>query len=454
MASIMTREAYDAGYDDELRQVRKVREELSSDYKIVKMWDEDTKTWLIHRKSDDQQFLGFPWNPSRQFVELLDRGAGIAATALLNHLNLVNPIAQIPMESFQGNLEQAEWFSVWDFCDAGSLAEFMSSPPGVGGVPKQELTACGRVKRFLPESLVWHVTISMLRALAWLHEGYREEVCIDWEGDTPLRQIQGRRAETDERGSVGEDWMPVLHRNIRAENIFFQHPRGSETYGNCKLGNFSKAFVSGHVHNNSGGQVVCSEDGTVPLDKLRQHMAVQNIYTVKKNERPYFKGTELYHLGEVLYQMMTRKTIPDREECPICQGQHHNPQDTTVAQGRCPLGKHFFLGEELGIAQDLTPVDTPLEYTLQLRQLVYDMLSQQYRGSGSKQVDGKNAIALLGQAWKGYDEWKENDEDGKLYRDEWDDMVLRYKNWVNKEEANMESAKRQSGRDAVDVLDV
>lgn len=260
---------------------RTAQEILASGYELVKLWDENSNTWLICRKKDGQLFLGYPWEPSIPFVKLLGQGTGQAVGALLNHANLVNTIINIPMNILQGAKNQVQYFSVWDFCDAGSLGGFMKMT-GAAGVPRQEVTTDGRVKKYLPESLVWHVAISMLRALAWLHEGYREEVCIVWEGDEPTMETRGWRAETEQDGSMGEDWMPILHRDIRADNIFFQHPRGSETYGYCKLGNFSKAFVSGHVHNTSGGQVVCSANDKVPLRKLRQHMSVQDIYTVKK----------------------------------------------------------------------------------------------------------------------------------------------------------------------------
>lgn len=271
------------GVGQEGMPTRKAEEILASGYEQVRVWDEDSNTRLIRRKADGQLFLGYPWEPSAQFAGLLERGAGEAVAALLNHANLVNIINNISVQVFQGSSEdKVEYFSVWDFCDAGSLSGFMRRPAGTGGVPRQEVTADGRIKKFLPESLVWHVALSMLKALAWLHEGYRQEPCIAWVGGEPIPQIRGWRAEEEQDGALGEDWMPILHRNIRADNIFFQHPRGSETYGYCKLGNFSEAFVSGHVHNNSGGQVVCSEDDAVSLDKLRQYMAVEDIYTVKK----------------------------------------------------------------------------------------------------------------------------------------------------------------------------
>lgn len=260
----------------------KAQEMMASGYEFVKKWDEDSETWVIRRKADGELFLGYPWKTSPEYAGLLERGAGEAVAALLNHANLVNVINNIAVKAFSGSKDQVKIFSIWDFCDAGSLAAFMQRPAGTQGVPRQEVTRDGRVKKFLPEGLVWHVATSMLRALAWLHEGYREEPCVEWAGAEPWVKWQVWRSEAKQDGSMGEDWMPMLHRNMTADNIFFQHPRGSETYGHCKLGNFSKVFVSGHVHNMAGGQVVCAEDDKVPLDKLRQHMAAQDMYTVPK----------------------------------------------------------------------------------------------------------------------------------------------------------------------------
>lgn len=163
----------------------------------------------------------------------------------------------------------------------------------------------------------------------------------------------------------------------------------------------------------------------------------------RQNERPYFKGTELYHLGVVLYKMMTRKEMPDREECVLCGGRHHEAGDPAVARALCPFGKHFSVGDELGA----------LDYTPRLRKLVGKLLSQQYRGSGSRQVGGANALVFLDDAKEGYEWWKEVDADGKLHRDQAIDLLLRANNRANKDLADMESAKRQSGPGALDVLD-
>lgn len=151
--------------------------------------------------------------------------------------------------------------------------------------------------------------------------------------------------------------------------------------------------------------------------------------------------------------MMTRKEVPDKEECPLCGGLHHEPGDPTVARASCPFGKHFSLGDKLGIDERGSPVGTMLEYTQRLRKLAYDLLSQQYRGSGSFQVGGRDALVFLDQAKEGYEWWKEADEDGKLHRDEASDMLLRAQNRLNKDMADVESAKRQSSPDALDVLD-
>ena len=85
---------------------------------------------------------------------------------------------------------------------------------------------------YMPESLCWHVLRSVFKGLLWLHTGQRF-FCSD-----TVPEVQEIRA-------VDDDWFPILHGAVKPENIFFQLPRGQEKYGPCKLGNFSKAFISG-----------------------------------------------------------------------------------------------------------------------------------------------------------------------------------------------------------------
>ncbi len=156
---------------------------------------------------------------------------------------------------------------LWDYCDAGTLQNVLddfshdSDPLAAGG--------------FLPEGFVWHVALGLLRALQWLHEGAREtyEVLPPLAGkgsgggfedgaEERCRRVRGRKEA--EKG-----WMPVLHRDVRAENVFLQHPRGVETYGAVKLGNFERCWVAG-----SGGKgvaaVVGMEEEDVSFGVLRE----------------------------------------------------------------------------------------------------------------------------------------------------------------------------------------
>lgn len=97
---------------------------------------------------------------------------------------------------------------------------------------------------FLPESLVWHVAIGVLRALMFLHEGKRDVISVEKDAATG----QFKRVRTVKGPPETEpDWLPILHRDIRAENIYLQHPRGIETYGQVKLGGFEQCYVSGSV---------------------------------------------------------------------------------------------------------------------------------------------------------------------------------------------------------------
>jgi serine/threonine protein kinase len=119
---------------------------------------------------------------------------------------------------------------------------------------------------FLPESFVWHVGLGLLRALQWLHEGVRDTyLAVPAAGRFKgFRRVRGK---TD----AELDWMPVLHRNLKAENVFLQHPKGFETYGAVKLGSFEKCHISGSVAKLKGVPVVAmeTEDG-VPLGTLRE----------------------------------------------------------------------------------------------------------------------------------------------------------------------------------------
>jgi hypothetical protein len=130
--------------------------------------------------------------------------------------------------------------TVWEDMDAGSLAYILPSPNLLPDFDDEDgwHTLSGQdFKRFsVPESLCWHVLESIARALLWLHHGIKQTEGI--EGDYNLHD---------------DDWHPILIRDVSPEQIWFKKPRAQrgETYGECKLGGFQWAKVTGAV----GGRV-------------------------------------------------------------------------------------------------------------------------------------------------------------------------------------------------------
>jgi hypothetical protein len=211
-----------------------------------------------------------------QLTSLLASGAATPLANLLNHENLVSihdELVDVPLHlRAEGDDDdgsrlltdplgdpKARRMFLWDFPDAGTLSGVLDdfAPPGVD---------FGEMGGFLPESFVWHVALGLLRALQWLHEGVRDTyLVVPAEGSVKgFRRVRGRT-------EAEADWMPVLHRDVRAENVYLQHPKGFETYGAVKLGSFEKCCISGSVAKMKETPVVAmeTEDG-VPLATLRE----------------------------------------------------------------------------------------------------------------------------------------------------------------------------------------
>ncbi|KAL2112624.1 hypothetical protein VUR80DRAFT_7049 [Thermomyces stellatus] len=234
------------------------------EFQLVKQIEDDV--WLAERLSDRERFLSRRLaelelgatdledrSDAEGLVKLLSEcGIDRALTRLLNHENILSLAGVI-------TADESVWL-VWDFPDAGTLSQLFHD---------RELAAAYTGKRYMPESLVWHVLRSVLSALAYLHEGSRLFV----DEDNPVETWRRR---------VDDDWHPVLHGAVTAENIFFQYPRGMEEYGVCKLGNFSGAYVSGKVEDGltttdspETGIVAGLKDGQIgSLDEIRK-----NLYT-------------------------------------------------------------------------------------------------------------------------------------------------------------------------------
>lgn len=94
-----------------------------------------------------------------------------------------------------------------EYCDLGNLAYF-----------KQWMASAGKP---IPESFLWHVFRQLIRALAYMHTGLRND-----------REIVNDNVP-DKR-----NWNPILHRDIKLENIFIKSLDIAGEYPLIRLGDF------------------------------------------------------------------------------------------------------------------------------------------------------------------------------------------------------------------------
>lgn len=185
---------------------------------------------------------------------------GSAIAQIFNHENIISIAGHIKTHPVTKSSERAhlEEYIVWDYCDASNLSALFQSKPSES------------TEFYLPESLCWHVLTSLLNAITYLHDGKR--LFLDTEASGGAKKIWA---------SVDQDWLPILHRAIEPRNIFFQQPRGIETYGMCKLGNFEHAVVTNHVISPSGdvtdkdvevSRAMAPYRGIEALDTTRQQL--------------------------------------------------------------------------------------------------------------------------------------------------------------------------------------
>ncbi|KAJ6437747.1 protein kinase domain-containing protein [Purpureocillium lavendulum] len=196
-------------------------------------------------------------------------------TRVLNHENLVSVVGRIPHP--QGD------YLVWDLCDGGTLETLLG------------WVRCDSTAYHLPEALCWHVLRALIRAVTFLHDGKRL-TDGEWKGDPA--------------------WTAILHRAIEPRNVFFQQPRGQETYGPCKLGGFGNAAVTGHI---MGGPYTwpCSvaaaiQTGWEPLEKTRPKIT----RVLEESEtRAYTLTDELWSVGKVIFAMMSGQRLAEATKC-------------------------------------------------------------------------------------------------------------------------------------------
>jgi hypothetical protein len=163
--------------------------------------------------------------------------AALSISRILNHANIVSMIDIVHKSAKEGNNKQMGLYNditIWEDMDAGSLAYLLPSVDNLPMYSEEEQwhrLAAQKFNRFsLPESLCWHVLKSISHALLWLHYGIKE---------TP--GIPGEYLRAD------DDWQPILIMDVSPGQIWFKRPRQGEMYGECKLGGFQWAKVTGSI---------------------------------------------------------------------------------------------------------------------------------------------------------------------------------------------------------------
>ncbi|KAF4334178.1 hypothetical protein FBEOM_12002 [Fusarium beomiforme] len=419
--------------------------------------------WIVTRKGDPrrEKYLASPGNPigvktgetinarqDRKGAESLNsllskHNQGYAIRQILNHENLISIAGVMKHQPFnksqtsdatQGNDVQ---MLVWDFADAGNLSALFRHYP------------CEGSDFYLPESLCWHVLRSLIRAVTYLHDGKRLFYRPEYLGRHVVR----------EWFSVNTDWFPILHRCIEPRNVWLQHPRGTETYGQCKLGDYSNAAVTCHaldaqsspysVGPDSRGMALATKEGLWRLNDTRicYHLVPASI--PHEGDRPYTLRDEMWSVGVTIFTMMTGQAPTYCcEECGcshvvFCKKEGCLEKEAAEKGCHCGLGGCEHVSDRK-CEEEFSPLqECPAEhncsepninihsylararYTKSLRTIIKDLLDY------NPAMKGKRWIRMVEFAQRvelAYGVWKNETEDGRLYVDVEDDLLQRLLN--------------------------
>ncbi|QPC72589.1 hypothetical protein HYE68_003341 [Fusarium pseudograminearum] len=425
----------------------------------------ENNVWIVTRQGDPrkEQYLASP-SPfgvrprgdaaqNRQEADALksllsNHNQAHTIRQILNHENLISIAGVMQYQVFtRQQIPDTErndvQLLVWDFADAGNLSALFRHYP------------VEHSSFYLPESLCWHVLRSMIRAVTWLHDGkrlvYRHQssdpespLLIDWL-------------------NVNTDWFSILHRAIEPKNIWFQHPRGTETYGQCKLGDFSTAAVTGHAvdgrndnkkndaPDGSCGIALATRQGLKPLETAREALEGDlNLAAMGEGDRPYTLRDEIWSIGATVLTMMTGQAPSHYcEHCGCCHVRFCESggclEKKAAAKGcDCLLGgcEHIPEGDECEDSISHWPTCPPrhhcsevpinidsliarARYSKMLRTLVKELLNFDPNGPQRKTVRFFRMWHYASAIEEAYKEWKTETQEGQDYVDIDDDMERR-----------------------------
>ena len=190
------------------------------------------------------------------------------------------------------------------FSDIRTLEELIRQQRKPSGLPTS------KAHSGLPESFVWHTLTSLLRAATCFHTG-----------------LEGHPS----RDPPPQDWMPIVHNDIRPSNIIFTHPLAKRSaylpfrYGGCKLGNFNRCLLLSSAAD-IGSDIIeeVTPDDQQAIEDRREQFAPlyykgeQTGYEApeivgddnKTNEYPA-TWSDIWSIGAVAIAMMTGRTIWD-----------------------------------------------------------------------------------------------------------------------------------------------
>ena len=129
----------------------------------------------------------------------------------------------------------------------------------------------------------------------------------------------------------------------------------------------------------------------------------------------------MFALGAIMYHMMKGQCLPDPRGCSSCGCSHLNPPEEQECNHDCEPDIHLD-----GALSSLTM------YTAGLREVAGRLL-------GSSQAHSDRAKQCYIFAFARFHHWRNNDPDGWLYKDEFDDRAFR-----------AEKKKEKNGREQED----